>query len=85
MSPTPNPAVETPRPMRGIPLVPIDPSDKRGEAKVELRMDSICGAAHGLSLMIVFSRSIKGSALFELLTKGTIDSQQRRQETHPPL
>jgi 7,8-dihydropterin-6-yl-methyl-4-(beta-D-ribofuranosyl)aminobenzene 5'-phosphate synthase len=39
--------------MRGIGLTPLDESQQRGESKLELRMDSICCAAHGLSLMIV--------------------------------
>ena len=51
MSPSPNPAVISPAPMRGIPLAPIQ-DGQRGESQLELRMDSICCAAHGLSLMI---------------------------------
>ena len=42
--------------MRGIKLQPINKSDggtERGDAGLELRMDAICCAAHGLSLMIV--------------------------------
>ena len=53
MSPSPNPAVITPPPMRGIPLTPLEGGQQRGESTLELRMDSICCAAHGLSLMIV--------------------------------
>jgi len=60
MSPSPNPAVITPLPMRGIALTPLGEGQQRGESKVELRMDSICCAAHGLSLMIVSRSVVRG-------------------------
>ncbi len=53
LSPSPNADVETPRPMRGIRLTPLEPGTDRGGGKLEMRMDSICHGAHGLSLMIV--------------------------------
>ena len=53
ISPTPNPTVQQSGGLKDIGLngAPI-PKDSRGGAERELRMNSICCSAHGLSLMI---------------------------------
>ncbi|RDW76309.1 uncharacterized protein DSM5745_06301 [Aspergillus mulundensis] len=54
ISPSPNPAVKVASRFMGIPLTPLD-SDagaRRGGAAMEMRMDNICCAAHGISLLL---------------------------------
>lgn len=53
ISPSGNPAVQYAGLMQGQPLDPLPPGDDRGGAQAELKMENICCAAHGLSLMIV--------------------------------
>lgn len=55
ISPSNNPAVQHAGLLQGLPLDPLPPFEghRRGDAAAELRMDNICCAAHGLSLMIV--------------------------------
>lgn len=53
ISPSGNPSVQYAGLMQGQPLDPLPPGDDRGGAKAELKMENICCAAHGLSLMIV--------------------------------
>lgn len=51
ISPSPNPAVKVASRFMGIPLSPL--SSERGGATMEMRMDNICCAAHGISLLLV--------------------------------
>lgn len=53
ISPSNNPAVQYAGLMQGVPLTVLDPDTPRGGAQAELRMQSICRGAHGLSLLIV--------------------------------
>ncbi|KAI3550030.1 hypothetical protein CABS03_08685 [Colletotrichum abscissum] len=52
ISPSPNPDIQHPSHTLGIPVSPIELPQTRGGAEVEMKMSSICCAAHGLSLMI---------------------------------
>lgn len=51
ISPSPNAAVKVASRFMGIPLSPL--SSERGGATMEMRMDNICCAAHGISLLLV--------------------------------
>ena len=53
ISPSPNPAVQVASRFMGIPLSPLDSNTERGGAQMEMRMDNICCAAHGISLLLV--------------------------------
>lgn len=53
ISPSQNPAVQVASRFMGIPLSPLPSSADRGGAKMEMRMDNICCAAHGISLLLV--------------------------------
>lgn len=53
ISPSPNPAVQVASRFMGIPLSPLPSDAQRGTAKMEMRMDNICYAAHGISLLLV--------------------------------
>ncbi|CAK7199833.1 hypothetical protein SEUCBS139899_002519 [Sporothrix eucalyptigena] len=63
ITPSLNPEVQYAGQMRGLQLTAVDPHT-RGDAPLELRMDSICCAAHGLSLMI---KATKGDETHTLL------------------
>ncbi|CAK7213912.1 hypothetical protein SCUCBS95973_001959 [Sporothrix curviconia] len=52
ITPSLHPDVQYAGQMRGLQLTPVAATPPRGDAALELRMDSICCAAHGLSLMI---------------------------------
>lgn len=53
ISPSPNPAVKAASRFMGIPLTPLKSGTQRGGATMEMRMDNICCAAHGISLLLV--------------------------------
>lgn len=53
ISPSQNPAVQVSSRFMGIPLSPLPPGTERGDARMEMRMDNICCAAHGISLLLV--------------------------------
>lgn len=53
ISPSRNPNVKNPGLLMGVPTTPIPEGHERGDAKQEIRMDSFCCGAHGLSLVIV--------------------------------
>ncbi|RAK75308.1 MBL fold metallo-hydrolase [Aspergillus fijiensis CBS 313.89] len=55
ISPSQNPAVQVSSRFMGIPLSPLPPGTERGDAQMEMRMDNICCAAHGISLLLVAS------------------------------
>jgi 7,8-dihydropterin-6-yl-methyl-4-(beta-D-ribofuranosyl)aminobenzene 5'-phosphate synthase len=72
MSPSPRADVITPLPMRGIALAPLQ-GGERGGAPAELRMDNICCAAHGLSLMITATKGDeKHTLLFDAGPEGAV-------------
>ncbi|TKA74722.1 hypothetical protein B0A55_04044 [Friedmanniomyces simplex] len=53
ISPCPNPAVQQSGSLKDLGISGSSiPTNDRGDAKTELRMDSICCSAHGLSLLI---------------------------------
>ncbi|KAF6804284.1 hypothetical protein CSOJ01_10315 [Colletotrichum sojae] len=52
ISPSPNPDVKHASHFLGIPVSDVNDPHTRGGAAVEMKMSSICCAAHGLSLMI---------------------------------
>ncbi|OGM48990.1 hypothetical protein ABOM_003143 [Aspergillus bombycis] len=56
ISPSPNPAVQVASRFMGIPLSPLDSNTERGGAQMEMRMDNICCAAHGLSLLLIATK-----------------------------
>jgi 7,8-dihydropterin-6-yl-methyl-4-(beta-D-ribofuranosyl)aminobenzene 5'-phosphate synthase len=65
--------------MRGLTLTPIPKNDHdhghgtRGDAALELRMDSICCAAHGLSLLITATKGdTKHTLLFDAGPEGAV-------------
>lgn len=53
ITPSMNPAVKVASQFMGIPLSPLPAGTQRDGATMEMRMDSICCAAHGLSLLLV--------------------------------
>ena len=63
ISPSPNPRVAVASRFMGIPLSPLRSDDERGGARMEMRMDNICCAAHGLSLLLVRTRLLSGGIL----------------------
>ncbi|CAG7997816.1 unnamed protein product [Penicillium salamii] len=56
ISPSPNPAVQVASRFMGIPLSPLDSGTERGGAEMEMRMDNICCAAHGISLLLIATK-----------------------------
>lgn len=53
ITPSMNPAVKVASQFMGIPLSPLPAGTQRDGATMEMRMDNICCAAHGLSLLLV--------------------------------
>lgn len=53
ITPSMNPAVEVASRFMGIPLSPLPSGTQRDGATMEMRMDNICCAAHGISLLLV--------------------------------
>ncbi|RAH65359.1 MBL fold metallo-hydrolase [Aspergillus aculeatinus CBS 121060] len=59
ISPSQNPAVQVSSRFMGIPLSPLPPGTERGDARMEMRMDNICCAAHGISLLLIATKGDK--------------------------
>jgi 7,8-dihydropterin-6-yl-methyl-4-(beta-D-ribofuranosyl)aminobenzene 5'-phosphate synthase len=59
ITPSMNPAVKVASQFMGIPLSPLPPGTQRDGATMEMRMDNICCAAHGLSLLIIATKGDK--------------------------
>ncbi|KAI1472044.1 Metallo-hydrolase/oxidoreductase [Daldinia caldariorum] len=57
ISPSPHPAVKHPQSFMGAPLRPLPTDAQRGGAKLQMRMDTLCCGAHGLSLLITATRA----------------------------
>lgn len=83
ISPSVNPAVQVASSFMGIPLSPLDHDSDRGGAQMEMRMENICCAAHGISLLLV--GHLLFSAGFVYLTAMKPDCHQRRQKAPFPL
>ncbi|KAI6086599.1 Metallo-hydrolase/oxidoreductase [Hypoxylon rubiginosum] len=63
ISPSPHPAVRHPQSFMGAPLKPLPPGEQRGGAALQMRMDSLCCGAHGLSLLITVTKDGKSHSL----------------------
>ncbi|KAI1800192.1 Metallo-hydrolase/oxidoreductase [Daldinia bambusicola] len=63
ISPSPHPAVKHPQSFMGAPLRPLPADAQRGGAKLQMRMDTLCCGAHGLSLLITVTRDGKSHSL----------------------
>ncbi|KAI4858747.1 Metallo-hydrolase/oxidoreductase [Hypoxylon rubiginosum] len=63
ISPSPHPAVKHPQSFMGAPLKPLPAGTQRGGASLQMRMDSLCCGAHGLSLLITVTRDGKSHSL----------------------
>ncbi|KAI9926202.1 hypothetical protein ASPWEDRAFT_138615 [Aspergillus wentii DTO 134E9] len=72
ISPSPNPAVQVASRFMGIPLSPLDSDTERGGAEMEMRMDNICCAAHGISLLIATKGDQKHYFLFDAGPEGDV-------------
>lgn len=77
ITPSLHPDVQYAGQMRGLQLTPIPKDDHghgvRGDADLELRMDSICCAAHGLSLLITATKGdTKHTLLFDAGPEGAV-------------
>ncbi|KAK7738306.1 hypothetical protein SLS62_011411 [Diatrype stigma] len=59
ISPSPHPGVQHAQSFMGAPLTPLSACDaqQRGGAATEMRMDTLCCGAHGLSLLITAATS----------------------------
>ncbi|PSR88674.1 beta-lactamase-like protein [Coniella lustricola] len=72
ISPSNNPAVQYAGLLQGVPLTKLNPGNARGGAQAELRMDSICCGAHGLSLLITATKDgQKHTILFDTGPEGS--------------
>ncbi|KAI1411761.1 Metallo-hydrolase/oxidoreductase [Hypoxylon sp. FL1857] len=63
ISPSPHPAVKHPQSFMGAPLRPLAEGTERGGAKLQMRMDTLCCGAHGLSLLITVTKDGKSHSL----------------------
>ncbi|KNG90642.1 hypothetical protein ANOM_001319 [Aspergillus nomiae NRRL 13137] len=73
ISPSPNPAVQVASRFMGIPLSPLDSNTERGGAQMEMRMDNICCAAHGISLLLIATKGDqKHHFLFDAGPEGAV-------------
>ncbi|KAJ5341703.1 hypothetical protein N7541_010827 [Penicillium brevicompactum] len=59
ISPSPNPAVKVASRFMGVPLSRLNSDTDRGGAEMEMRMDNICCAAHGISLLLIATKDDK--------------------------
>ncbi|KAI1503904.1 Metallo-hydrolase/oxidoreductase [Biscogniauxia marginata] len=63
ISPSPHPGVKHPQSFMGAPLTALPSSAQRGGSSKEMRMDTLCCGAHGLSLLITVTRDGKSHSL----------------------
>ncbi|KAF9895202.1 hypothetical protein FE257_000104 [Aspergillus nanangensis] len=84
ISPSPNAAVKVASRFMGIPLSPLEPGAERGGATMEMRMDNICCAAHGISLLLIASKGNKKHyLLFDAGPEGQVwERNSRRLRTN---
>ncbi|KAE8372691.1 beta-lactamase-like protein [Aspergillus bertholletiae] len=59
ITPSMNPAVKVASQFMGIPLAPLPHGTERDGAAMEMRMDNICCAAHGISLLLIATKGDK--------------------------
>lgn len=79
ISPSPNPAVKAASRFMGIPLTPLKSNTQRGGATMEMRMDNICCAAHGISLLLIATKgSQKHYLLFDAGPEGDVWERNSR-------
>lgn len=64
ISPSPNAAVKVASRFMGIPLMLVNSWTERGGATMEMRMDNVCCAMHGISLLLVSLSFDPSSYLF---------------------
>ncbi len=57
ISPSPHPGVKHPQSFMGAPLTSLASGVQRGGARKEMRMDTLCCGAHGLSLLITATKN----------------------------
>ncbi|OTB05341.1 hypothetical protein M426DRAFT_319889 [Hypoxylon sp. CI-4A] len=63
ISPSPHPGIQHAQSFMGAPLRPLAPGTRRGGAKQQMRMDTLCCGAHGLSLLITATKDDKSHTL----------------------
>ncbi|KAI0884783.1 Metallo-hydrolase/oxidoreductase [Annulohypoxylon maeteangense] len=63
ISPSPHPSIKHAQSFLGAPLTPLPASAQPGGAKLQMRMDTLCCGAHGLSLLITVSKDGKEHTL----------------------
>ncbi|XDG02909.1 hypothetical protein ABKA04_002524 [Annulohypoxylon sp. FPYF3050] len=63
ISPSPHPAIKHPQSFLGAPLTPIPTGAQPAGAKCQMRMDTLCCGAHGLSLLITVTKDGKSHTL----------------------
>lgn len=93
IAPSMNPAVKVASQFMGIPLSPLPAGTQRDGATMEMRMDNICCAAHGLSLLLVCFTSLPSIPTESCqltrkqcrLTKKQPDRNKGRQKAYPSL
>ncbi|GAD95624.1 conserved hypothetical protein [Paecilomyces variotii No. 5] len=80
ITPSMNSSVKVASQFMGIPLSPLPPGTERDGAKMEMRMDNICCAAHGISLLLIATKGNKKHyLLFDAGPEGEVwDRNSRR-------
>ncbi|KAI2473331.1 Metallo-hydrolase/oxidoreductase [Annulohypoxylon bovei var. microspora] len=63
ISPSPHPAIKHSQSFMGAPLTPFAADAQPGGAKLQMRMDTLCCGAHGLSLLITVTKDGKSHTL----------------------
>ncbi|KAI1388388.1 Metallo-hydrolase/oxidoreductase [Hypoxylon trugodes] len=63
ISPSPHPSIKHPQSFMGAPLRPLAEGTQRGGAKLQMRMDTLCCGAHGLSLLVTATKDGKSHTL----------------------
>ncbi|BCS17489.1 MBL fold metallo-hydrolase [Aspergillus puulaauensis] len=79
ITPSMNPAVKVASQFMGIPLSPLPAGTQRDGATMEMRMDNICCAAHGLSLLLIATKGDKKhTLLFDAGPEGEVWERNSR-------
>ncbi|OJJ48590.1 hypothetical protein ASPZODRAFT_150786 [Penicilliopsis zonata CBS 506.65] len=79
ITPSMNPAVKVASQFMGIPLSPLAPGTQRDGATMEMRMDNICCAAHGISLLLIATKGDKKHVLlFDAGPEGAVWERNSR-------
>ncbi|KAI1490578.1 Metallo-hydrolase/oxidoreductase [Biscogniauxia mediterranea] len=73
ISPSPHPGVKHPQSFMGAPLTPLPSGTQRGGSSKEMRMDTLCCGAHGLSLLVTATKDGKShSLIFDTGPEGAV-------------